>query len=85
MILNDNKVGNYWVRVFAGRNSIASFECPSWADVELEVNRIADERAQRGLPTSKAQARQLLGVGGPRENRLGPVLPVTIREAEKGE
>lgn len=76
MIRNDNKIGNYWVLVYAKRNSIASFECPTLDDVAIEVARIVAERVARGLPTTKAIARQVIA----RQPKRGNVwaAPITI-------
>lgn len=79
MIRNDNKPGNYWVLVYARRNSIASFECPTIEDVHIEVNRIVRERDGRGLRTSRATARQLIEISKPRRpGQLGPVIEIPI-------
>lgn len=55
MINNNDAVGNFSVRLIANRNQVAAFECPTFADVELEVARIFAERAAAGLPTDRAE------------------------------
>lgn len=59
MIRNDDQIGNYFVRVFASRNQIASFQCPTLADCSIEVNRIRQERGRK--PTTRAVARRMNG------------------------
>lgn len=59
MIRNDDREGNYFVSVFAKSNAVHGFQCPTLDDVYDEVNRIASQRRDKGLPTTKATARRL--------------------------
>lgn len=66
MIRNDDREGNYFVSVFAKRNAVHGFQCPTLDDVYDEVNRIASQRRDRGLLTSKATVMRLMARGGRR-------------------
>jgi hypothetical protein len=64
MITNNDKPGNYCVWVYAIKNSVAGFQCPSWDDAVTEANRIRKERAQLHKPTSHAIVRVIARRGG---------------------
>jgi hypothetical protein len=59
MIRNDDRPGNYQVTVFATKNMIHSFQCPTLADCHVEVDRIA---AERGKKPTRAIAQRFVGV-----------------------
>jgi hypothetical protein len=61
VIRNEDLVGDFWVRVIATKHACASFQCPTLYDAEVETQRIAAERAQRNLPTSHAEVREITG------------------------
>lgn len=60
MIRNDDRIGNYFVEVFARRNAVNGFQCPTLSDVYDEVSGIASQRRDRGLPTSRAVVKRLV-------------------------
>lgn len=80
MIRNDDREGNYFVNVFAKRNAVHGFQCPTLDDVYDEVNRIASQRRDRGLQTTRATARRLVRrpSGKPRNWTFGKSFEVMI-------
>lgn len=64
MIRNDDRIGNYWVTVYATKKRVAQFQCPTLADASTEANRIASERKRLSLPTARAIATRLKGKSG---------------------
>lgn len=64
MIDNSDKTGHYQVLVFANKNSVNSFQCPTLEDVLLEVRRI--EAKRKPLPTTKAVYRKIVTRSGRR-------------------
>lgn len=61
MISNDDKIGDWYVEMYAGHNIVASFQCPTIDDVFLEMNRIRGERAARGLENGPTRYAQIVG------------------------
>lgn len=81
MISNDDKIGNYFVRVFADVNSVAEFQCPTLEDAQLEARHIAKKRRASGLKTGSASAWLITGYTTKRRRRrieLGPVININI-------
>lgn len=64
MIDNSDKIGNYLVVVYAAKNRVASFECPTLVDCSMEVSRIVSERNAKDKPTIRATARRMKGKSG---------------------
>lgn len=64
MIDNSDRIGNYLVVVIANKNRVASFECPTVVDCQMEVARLVEHRRGNGKVVSSAQARRLKGKSG---------------------
>lgn len=62
MIDNSDKFGHFRVIIYARKNMVSCFQCPTIEDARSEAHRIAGERAARGLFAGKMTVAMCNGV-----------------------
>lgn len=67
-IVNDDRIGNLFVSVIAAKKAVASFQTRDLQNAKLEAQRIWFERNDKGLPTKRIFAREIIN------NRRGLLL-----------
>lgn len=59
-IHNDDKVGNYYVRVLAVKKPVASFQTRDLVNAKAEAAKVRQQRDKDGLPTGRIYAREIV-------------------------
>jgi hypothetical protein len=80
LIRNDNRLGNWFVTVYANKNMVNCFQCRTPEAAAQAANLIKRERAAQGLPTARATREELVRII-PRRKRsreFGPAVEIQL-------